>query len=225
MFGGLSLWLLFICMFFFLWVLGVPCPWNIDHCSVHLFYKLQKVSLLLKVTKSRRVCPCWTQLPESGLGEGVWGAWVTTRDSLKEKPASLFCAVNAVDELQISIFWVLFRSSLHGAQHLEAVSSHLLVLPHVLESNKTGCRTRLFSTDRLYTTLLICLASLGPCCLRFLRLRWAGVPLEAVYGRHVQQCLLSLQSPGSWLLGCSRGAPYWQAFFKMNFKFYCTNKI
>lgn len=50
---------------------------------------------MLKVTKSRSVCPCWTQLPESGLGEGVWGAWVTTRDSLKEKPASQFCAVNA----------------------------------------------------------------------------------------------------------------------------------
>ena len=76
---------------------------------MHLFCKLQRISLLLKVTKSRRFCPCSTQFPESGLGEGVWGAWVMTRDNLKEKLAGQLCAVNTVDlELKISIFCVLF---------------------------------------------------------------------------------------------------------------------
>lgn len=148
---------------------------------------------------------------------GVGGAWVMTRDSLKENLAGQFCGVSTIDlELKSSIFCVLFCASLHRAQHLEAVSSRLLVLTHVLESDQTGCQTSLFSTDRPCTTLLICLAAPGLCCcLHFLWLRWAGTPSAAV---HRLTARTSLVEP-------RLRAPYWRAFLKMHFKFYCTNKI
>ena len=144
-------------------------------------------------------------VPRVRTGKRAVGWWVMTRDSLKEKLAGQLCAVNTVDlELKISIFCVLFCTCLHRAQHLEAVSSHLLVLPHVLESDKTGDRAGLFSTGRPCTTLPICWATLGLCCCpRVLRLRWAGAPSAAVHGLTALASLVV--EPTLW-------APYWRAF-------------